>query len=187
VRLTKERKAYAVVFGLGLMALAADRLFFAPAGAEAAAPDAAGEPQRVAAQAPPTEPAAPTGPSFAERLGKRASWGDGPVRDAFVAPVAWVGARTSREAPEAALSPTIFAEKHRATLVTKVTTDKGDRGMAVVDGKVVYLHGTLDGYQLVDINASKEHKSAIFERNGERVELLVSDKPGESKTDKPGP
>ena len=59
MRLSKERKVYLAVFGIGLTALAVDRLFLAPSDAAAAPTDPATEPPTVASSPrPASEPVA---------------------------------------------------------------------------------------------------------------------------------
>ncbi len=181
MRLTKERKAYVAVFGLGLVALIADRLFFAPAGARAAT-EAAAEPEPTAeVQHAPAAPAVPAGPTFIERLSKQASWQQGPLQDAFTAPVAWVGTRVApEEGPAVAIDGTAFAAAHRLTAVAK-----GAKGqIALVSGKAVFKGQVLDGYTLVDVIENGEVRAAIFERDGVRVQLEVGDGGQARKTDK---
>lgn len=173
MRLTKERKAYVAIFGLGLVALVADRLFFTPAGASAAAPDAAPEStQALAAPHAPSEaaPEAPAGPSFAERLAKQANWPQAPVRDAFIAPVAWVGQRVAAAGEKEVVTETAFRLKYKLT-AAMVGGAKG--GVAVLGGRTYPLNEVIDGYTLVEIHAERgKAPEAVFDHEGTRLTLV---------------
>ena len=181
MRLTKERKAYVAVFALGLIALAADRLWFSPAGANAAS--SAEEP--VAEPSPPTPGPAtesPAAPSFGSRLEKLATWRMGPLQDAVIAPAEWGGV----EAPAFVAAPqSEFAQTHRLSAVFG-SAKSGERSGVIIDGKLVLQGKAVDGYTLVDIDDSKDGRAAVFERNGIRVRLEVRDKAAAHKADKPG-
>ena len=206
VKLTKERKVYMAIFGLGLAALAVDRMFFSPAPAGAAPEPPTGAPGATPpAQKPPATADLPAGPSFGERLAARASWGRyavtprGPgflfptVHDAFVAPEAWVGKRTAVEPAEGPVPEAEFVQKHKLSTVAKGPM----QCMAIVDTKTYWSRSKtsraegktplLDGYELVDVKDGDDAQSATFERDGVRVMLVAPPKSAQKRTDKPKP
>ena len=163
MRLTKERKLYIAVFGLGLVALVVDRVFLTPAGASGAPVEPAAESPTAAAPAHPAPAPAPqSGPSFGERLEQHAVWPEGPLQDAFLAPDTWVGPRTAPPAAPEVQSEAPFATRHHASAISSAN----HASFALVDGKTLRVGDVLDGHTFV------------------RVELTVSSKFGVSKTDK---
>ena len=185
MRLSKERKIYVALFGLGLIALAADRLFFTPAGASAASPEPGPDaPAPTPPASPQPAPESAPGPSFAERLDRQAKWQDGPLQDAFFAPAAWVNGQSSPEAPAEARPESSFRDKHHVTAVARVSGN----AMAIIDGKPVRIGESLDGFTLADIEDAHGGGVAIFERDGARLRIEVCDKAAAAhKPDKPGP
>jgi len=177
VRLSRERKVYLGVLGLGLSVLAADRLLFSVTDTQAATADSSlppessnAVPRGAAPEHPrPTEPAAAREP-FSVRLAAVAVWSDYGMRDAFVAPAEWVGARPAPEkaAPKEP-AESLFAQKYKVTAV--MTTPQG--GVAIINGKAHRVGEIVDGYTLVDIRCGQSDQGVVFQGRGTRIELTV--------------
>jgi hypothetical protein len=131
VKLSRERKRYVALLGLGLAALAGDRLFFAPSGAEAAPAPSASEPQaapKPTAEKPTLQPAAAAGPSFVQRTRQWADKADPDARDPFKAGDQWPRPRIKDEEKVQAGSPfEAFLASHKLKALTGV---KGGSGPA---------------------------------------------------------
>jgi hypothetical protein len=175
---TKQRKIIVAVLALALLALFADRLFLGGGSTG---------PQPTAAHTPPSAPpparapvlpavpagaasaaAAATGESLADRLRKLAEKEDieiTAVRDAFAPSVGWI---PKRVAPEPTAQPAEekpdFAKQHELMAVMA-------GALVIVDGKCLRVGAALDGYVLVSVGNS----SAVFQSDGDRVELRLKD------------
>ncbi len=162
MKLTGERKVYAAILGLGLLALIVDRTFMQPQGARA--DSAPPEPLLVAPKASPgAAPArrapASAGPSLAERLKSAAELlPAAPPKDAFDP-----NASSEDASPRGSTKAELFRQQHKLTAI--VTTDKG--GTALIDGEAIRVGQTLGEFTLVAISDEGAH----FERDGERVTL----------------
>lgn len=176
--LTKQQKAFATVAVLAALALAADRLFFAPAMVTADtsefAIDASGDESsesNAAAQSA-------TGPArastlIAQRLDQIAqleSFDSAHVSDAFwpawyIAPEPEQLPAMEEAAPTGPSPAERFQQQHRLTAVMGT----GQTGYAVVDGQMLRLGQKIDGFTLTAIS----ERSAIFELGDLRVELAV--------------
>jgi hypothetical protein len=178
VRLTRERKVYVSLFVLGLIALAADRLWLSPK--EAAAAESVPE---TAPPAPAPDPGAdaPAPLSFGARLRGRAVWQEGPLREALSAPASWGGVRPEVEVPAPA-PVSEFERKHRVSSVLQ-SKNLAAQG-AIVDGHILKRGQALDGFTLVGVEDAKGEQAAVFERDGARVRVVVGDRPELHKADK---
>ena len=160
MRLTRERKIILSVLAVAVAALLFDQLF---SGSSTPSPAAA---QAAAAPAKPTEDAAQAAvpaisttdadslgrPSVAQQL---ASISDKPelavdqITDAFRPSAGWESSDSSANTPVAKALPgragEVFADEHSLSGVIK--TDSG--GYAIINGQVVGLGNTLDGFRLV--------------------------------------
>src|SRR5690349_15210563 len=107
LKLSKQRRVYALFLGLGLTALVVDKVLLPPAGAGAATPDAspaaAPAPQHEQA-ASPSGPAIPPQPPLAQRLALAAERAKAPARDGFTPAKDWVRL-VSEGAPGQAAAP----------------------------------------------------------------------------------
>jgi hypothetical protein len=172
MKLTRERKIYAAVLGLGLAVVGYDQLT-APASA-----DAASEPQAtlLMASAPASNKQNNTahagdGPSLAVRLSELAAK-TGPtspdqIRDAFVPSQSWLGkgALAGDRIDRAAADK--FVQRHR--LGTVATSASGD--IAVVDDKLMQIGSKLDGFTLISVTTH----SALFDAgNGVQARLALA-------------
>lgn len=179
---------YGAILCLGVAALAADKLFFAPT--EAPAQSAANllianHPQHPAVIAhnkpvvPQSEAATKEPPlvglgALADRMRamaevERLDLKD--ARDAFRPPVEWVGnigAGTQTTQATVAVGPDAvasFQERHHLIAVLK--SSKG--GMAILDGKSVRPGQSVDGFKLIRVGEN----SAVFQANGKTVEMQL--------------
>ena len=189
MKMTRERKIYGAMLCLGVAALAADKLFFAPT--EAPAQSAANllitnHPQHPAViahnkpvvmpqiEAPSKEPPLVGLKALADRMRamaevERLDLKD--ARDAFRPPVEWVG--NIAAGTQAAQSSVVggsdaiktFQERHHLIAVLK--SSKG--GMAILDGKSVRPGQSVDGFKLVRVGEN----SAVFESSGKTVEMQL--------------
>ncbi len=181
MKLSRQRKISVVILALAVSALVADRAFLGggstgPGRASGASPGPV-KPRLPAA--PPAAAAPPAvmnalapagGQSLADRLrdySRQRGIDASGVRDAFVAAESW---RPKPQVAEAATRPVGrvpgFSEKHE--LMAVIT---GPKGSAIVDGKCLQVGQELDGYRLVSVG----HREAVFECDGERVELRLKE------------
>jgi hypothetical protein len=172
---TKQQKVLGAVLGVGLVAITLDRLTASSDGpADAADASAYAVPRTAPAAGPRKEVAKeevrPAAGSLATRLQQlAAATGIDPKDpvDAFAARGAAQGG-TSAVPGTPALTP--FQAAHRLT-GTVVTAEGG--GHAMVDGKLVRLGQSLDGYRLVGVGFRK----VVFERKGVRYDLGMPESP----------
>jgi len=161
------------VFLLGLIGLVVDRVFLRPRGgprvASADSPDSYAMPASPA-QDGPSAVAGAQGPSVAERLDRL--WPDREAngveaRDPFSLRGSWLG--NAGTGPSAVSEPAqLFAQTHP---LTAVVVD-GQRSHALVNDRVLKLGEKIDGFTLVSVEA----KSAVFERQGQRIMLELLSK-----------
>ncbi len=174
MKLTKERRVYAAILGLAGAVWAMDRLWLSggPESASASA-IAAGEPASAApASAAPAAGSAAPKAALADRLeAMKKSRPEAPAGDdAFKVPAEW---RPNSAEAQAAATPAVpkfdteaFSKSHRLTRVLMGSNVNA----AVVDGGSMLRPGQeLDGMVLREVTA----RSAIFERDGEKVELTL--------------
>jgi len=176
--LSRSRTIVLAVLALAVTALLVDRLVLAPsAGGPArarAASTAEGSPSgtgEASSPAPATSPQADPGPRLADSLeavAEPCELDPDRLRDGFVPAKAWleelVEPPPEAEASEPQTSPaTRFAERH--TLTSVILTSHS--GSAVIDGKVVPVGQTIDGFRLIRLS----RRSAVFEGDGEEVAL----------------
>ncbi len=176
--LTKQQKAFATVAVLAALALAADRLFFAPgmvtADTSEFAIDASGD-EGSKSNAAKQSAAVPARIStvIAQRLDQIAqleSFDLSHVSDAFwpgwyVAPEPEQLPAMEEAVPVGPSPAEQFQQQHRLTAVMGT----GQSGYAVVDGQMLRLGQKIDGFTLTAIS----ERSAIFELGDLRVELAV--------------
>ena len=173
MKVTKQQKVLGGVLVLGMVALAMDRFVFSTATPDPSTSDVAKSEYAVApgAASPGAKPQPSAGPaqgsqiSLAQRL-RTAGQGlsDNSTRDAFALPASWVvqgpAAPTERLAEK-------FRQAHRLNGVLA----SGEHTYAMVDSTIVVLGQSLDGFKLTNIS----HRTAVFERDGERATLNMSD------------
>jgi hypothetical protein len=190
MKLTKERKIFLGLLGVGLAALAVDRWGIgSPAGdgaedvtvrvparrtsvTPAAVPARAGAPKAV--RAAPAEDTQRL--SLAQRLRQyaearaEAAGEQRRLRDAFEVPASWYVVEAAPPAPTAPAGPTPaerFVREHK--LVGVLLTAGKDQ--AIVDGHSVTVGQTYKGFRLVSV---AKH-SAVFESGDARVTLKTAD------------
>lgn len=184
LKLSKERKVYAALLGLGLTALAADKFLFSPAGAGAATIaqaqlEAAPEPLKYE-RAAPLAPAASKGPGLQERLEKAAVTGPPVAGDAFTPPDGWIRRPSTQSEEPAAPAPDDFAREHRVRLIVWGQSPDGSDATVFVGPHPVRVGETLDGYTLRRIE--QRPRRAVFESTDHRaVELVIA----ETQTSRP--
>lgn len=177
MQLSRERKAYASVLVLGLIALGIDRFVIGPPTA-AGADEYSVRPEELSqAGAEPPEPLVhvvkpaqqPAAISLGQRLRRFENAGSGPdITDLFQLPPAWRPAEREPTAvrPPPGLSAAEQFQRRRLNGVLVETTGP-DRRQAIVDGQVIVVGQSLDGFRLVEVT----QRSAVFEGNGHRVVL----------------
>jgi hypothetical protein len=171
--LAKRQKAFVAIFFLGLVALVVDRVFLRPQGGagKAAADSFAMYAVPISpAENSPSPSAEAQNPSVAERLGR--VWPDREpngveTRDPFSLGGSWL-ANTEVSSPAAADSAAAFARTHPLVAVAM----NGRQSHALVNDRFLTLGDQIDGFTLVSVGA----KSAVFERQGERVVLELLNK-----------
>jgi len=171
--LARRQKVLVAIFVLGLVGLAADRVFLRPQGgpgaASADASDSYAMPPLPARNGP-SAVAEAQGPGMAERLDR--IWPDREpntveARDPFSLRGSWLGnaGTGSSAAPDPA---EVFAQAHPLVAVVM----DGQRSYVLVNDRVLKLGEQIDGFTLVSIGA----KSAVFERQGQRIVLELLSK-----------
>ena len=178
--LTRKRKALLVLLGLGLTAVAVDRVFildssaegghYAVAGQQGASPFAAVE----TAGAPVADPAASSPPPvpLVDRFEAAAAKHDYDlwnVADAFKVPEFWEQSASTDAAEPPALAANAFVRRHR---LNAVMVGRG-RAYAVVDGRLLYADDEIDGYRLISI----EERAVTFESHAGHVVLDLDPSP----------
>jgi hypothetical protein len=185
MKLSRERKFFVVICALALCALVYDRCFLGGGDeGDAAAADASSlllGPS--AASASPGEK--PGGGGGAARKGEDASATSisrvlkemsernrlelERTRDAFQPPAGWTAV--------APVATTIESENHlrrfAARKLTSVVANSRGEAAAMVDGRIVHVGHTIDGFKLVSV----DNQSALFESRGARVRLSLSAEP----------
>lgn len=172
MKLGKKQTAYGVVLGLAATGFVVDRLFFTPATAEAAAPHvAAASPATTAPPSPSPSTAIQPIPAgwLAERLRGSSPDSDNQLRDVFAVPASWRPAPKAAAA-EVALKPKLFGDQFRSEHHLEAVVIDGRKSRAVVDGQMVSVGNSMDGFQLVAL----DRKSARFIRGEEQVSLSLN-------------
>lgn len=154
---SRERKVYAGLLGLGLLALFVDRALLSPADAGAASPEPAA-PAPVTKPAPATPPAnaaapAPTGPTFTERIAAASLSPD--ARNPFQPPESWPKV-TVVETPTGP-APTDFSsffESHKLTAIVWAPDKGAEAAIATINGIAYRLGDEIDGFRITAIDAS---------------------------------
>jgi hypothetical protein len=145
MKVTKEQKVYLGLLAIGLVALTLDRLVFTPSSAEAA--DSSSD-LLVTHSEPPTAPAAKSTASSTSNpvaqklalLSESMHLAAAESRDAFTPSAAWVGK------PAASTDTKSFEQTHQLSAVIV-----GRRAAAMVDGRLIAVGQTIDGYKLVSV------------------------------------
>lgn len=180
MKLGKKEAVYGAVLGLAAVAFVIDRAFFSPENAGAATAPASVQKPSVHDAQPPT-PIAATASSesipagwLAERLRAATSGSDHSSRDVFAVPACWrpppkvaVARVGATPAPKAQLFAETFRREHH---LVAVILEAGS-GRAVVDGKLISIGGSIDGFRLASLN----RQSARFVRGNEQVCLSIAD------------
>ena len=163
----RKRSVYVALLGLGLAAVAVDRLFLLP---EKASADPSPEPSPEPSPAEPAEPGVPaasvepTRVTIADRLDEVAKGLDpADIRDAFELPSAW---RSPERGPEPGrYASERFLEAHALTGV--MAAEKG--GYAIIGGRMIFIGTEIDGFTLVSVG----ERSAVLVSGPERIVLTL--------------
>lgn len=186
MKLTRERKVLGAVLGLGLGALAVDRLFLAssasgPADAEAAAAYAV-TPSKLPAAAAASllhDAAGGSPDTIARRLREHAQamrLQPDTSRDAFCPSPAWVspparGPAVVAPAGTPASGLGAFVQAHRLEAVMGGGAGGEETGIAIIDGQAYRVGQVIDGMQLVEVR----QRSVVLRSAAGSVELSLSD------------
>jgi len=178
MKLNRSRIIVLALLAVAAVALLVDRLLLAPSatGPKQALGASGTTPATTGVQESASAIDGDARPRFADRLratAEQCELDPAGMRDGFTPAEAWlkelVAAPPPAEsdpAPPAGPSPgDLFAQQH--TLTSVIMTRSG--GSAVVDGKVVPLKQTVDGFTLVRLTRD----AAVFEAAGEQVELRL--------------
>lgn len=175
MKLGRKQTIYGVVLGAAAIAFVIDRIFFTPASAEAAVPPAMARPAAVETLAVP--PAVPVTAScqaipagwLAGRLRAAAPAANADLRDIFVAPASWRPAKpvAAIVAPKTQLFADAFRREHH---LGGIVID-GRNSRAVVDGQLIPVGQSFDGFRLVSLS----REAAQFVRGDEQVLLTLPD------------
>jgi hypothetical protein len=90
------------------------------------------------------------------------------VPNAFAPPKSWLVEEVQRNTASSRVTAEMFEAKHVLTGVMAA----GDRGYAIIDGRTLFIGQRLDGFELVSVS----ERSAVLDSDGERIELMLSDK-----------
>lgn len=177
MKLGKKQAAYGAVLGLAAVAFVVDRVFFTPESAEASSrpaaveKPAAGEASEVSPASSASASAAPAIPAgwLAERF-RNAGGSDEPTRDVFAVPACWrpapkVVAVVAATPSKPKLLGGAFRRNHHLTAVLIETGNS----RAVVDGNLVCIGGSIDGFRLVSLT----RQAARFIHGVEQVDLTI--------------
>ncbi len=171
--LTKRQKMLLAVFFVGLVALGVDRIFLRPQSGPAAASANAFDEYAVQ-RSPAPRAAAPAAEAQRPGLGRKLEriWPDPTLnateaRDPFSLVDAWSDTRATAPA-DTKDSPETFARAHPLEAVVV----SGRQSYISIDDRVLKLGEQIEGYTLVSVGP----KSAVFERQGERVVVELSSK-----------
>lgn len=168
--MTGKRKIYVVILGLGLVALAIDRLFVLPGRAEArpSAVAQVADPPDVPAPAVPADdasgPAAGARVTIADRLDALADLHEYDLTNlpnAFAPSSDWFATDVEPRVSTASR----FLQEHT---LNAVMASEGD-GYAIINGKSLFIGHVIDGFMLVDVRP----RSVVLESQGTRVELTL--------------
>jgi hypothetical protein len=169
MKLTKERKIYAGLFVLAACAFAGDQLFSGPKEAAAsvdAAVVATAQAAPAAAGATKPNPHSANTTQLAQRLralDHEEALSASALSDPFKLSKTWDGAALAQG--DGSISS--FIQRHRLTAVMV----SGVRGSAIIDGELVRVGQSLEGFKLVEVST----KSAMFERNKQIARLTLTD------------
>jgi hypothetical protein len=171
MKLTKERKVLVGILAVAGCALVWDQCFSgpeadAPAGAEAALVAPVGAPAKPAPTAMGSVEQTPPLLRLTEKLqavDREQQLSITPLSDPFKIPAAWTGPGAVFEGTGAT-----FAQRHH---LTAIMVSGARRGSAIIDGELVRVGQTLDGYKLVEVTT----RSAVFECNQQVARLVLSD------------
>lgn len=173
MNLSKQHQLYVGILGVAAIGLIADRTILKPSEAVASTDeylvDGTEEIDEIAA----ADNAQGTAISLAKRLhafGKDRQIDPKSVNDVFEP--AWrtkeVAAETRDAKDPGQVATVAFVQTHRLTAVMGAGQSNGS-GYAVVDGTLLRAGQMLDGWKLTSVAS----RSAVFESNGLRAELLV--------------
>lgn len=172
MKVTKQRKIILVLLGIGVCALAGDRLTARSENVPSAANSSS-----LAVQTPAITTSAPVLPALtpatatplSDRIHSavaRMPRGTA-LRDMFRVAPAWGSAHGNPARPEGAWGLTSFQQSHR---MTALMVD-GRRSSVIVDGNPVTLGQSIDGYRLVTVTQDM----AVFESAGGRAILRIEE------------
>lgn len=176
MKLSRERAIYLTVLGVGVSALALGEVVFpsSPSNAAGAPPGSSNEyavPRPVEASKPaPAAKGSGVSRSVAEQLlGYQQAHAVEltEIRDVFKMPASMDHSAVASEKPAVVEvnAAERFQQEHRLNGV--MVADR--RGKAIVDGKIVHLGQTLDGFKLVAV----DHEIAVFESGTGQVVLRI--------------
>jgi hypothetical protein len=171
MKLTKERKVYVAILGVGALALALDRVVLAPSGADASAvaQSYAVEREPAALQVPtaPRLSAVPSGRGLAHRLQTDTPNWEGSIRNAFRPSESWLPPVVVDD-PQAAP----HSEVEAFCRVYKLKGVNGPRSPipgAWINGQFHKIGDTIDGWMLIEVGMDW----AAFEKDGDRAKLRL--------------
>ena len=169
MKLTKERKIYAGLFVVAACVFVGDQIFSGPKEAAASTDQAVVATARPPHAAPPASTAS-THSRITNQLAQRLRTLDHDqalsataLSDPFKLSKAWDNGSDAL-ADGRAWS---FNQKHHLTAVMV----SGGRGTAIIDGQLVRLGQSIDGFKLVEVST----KSAVFECNKQIARLVLAD------------
>jgi hypothetical protein len=178
VKLSKQRKVYVALLGLGLLVLAVDKFMLAPEGAGATEPPLPSDtPAADATPQPKAEPSAPPSgpakPPLANRLAEALRPDAAPARDGFRASPSWIQPPKGEEseAPAPVTKADKFIANHKLMMILTKTVNQELVHTAVIAGKVYRIGDALDGFTLAFID--HEARRVVFKADGESVELAL--------------
>lgn len=179
MKLTRERKAYLAILGLGAAGFLVDRLFLSPAEAGAAGPAAqdcavSKDDTPAAAPTPGAAPASPdkADPRFSDLINAAPAPPRTGARDLFRPPESWPTATVQAQLDGPPLPDfDEFLQSHRLNGVVQPLD--GKPGMAWVAGKVYRPGDNIDGFTLASVSETAvEFRSPSGDVR--KVELIIA-------------
>jgi hypothetical protein len=182
MKLTRERKFYAIICALALVALVVDRTMLSEASAGETGGDAAallvggagsGGTRGASANPARTASAAPSAAAISDMLAQMAERNRRLLEqtpNAFQAGSGWSGADLAQPAPA---TIDVRVETFAKRKLTSLVAGGRGKGGAMVDGQMVHVGQSLDGFMLVAVDG----QSALFEGRSVRVRLSLTGEP----------
>jgi hypothetical protein len=166
MKITRERKLYAAIFGLALLGLTLDRTIYG----SSEAPVAPTNNDAIVTPAPAPATGSINAAEEASLAGRLISAANEPeftpahIREPFKSQLPWLASVPATTAATPSSSEQ-FAARHALTALM----GSGQNGYAIIDGVCVRIGRTIDGFRLVSVDG----RSATLESGADQVRLIL--------------